>query len=79
MIKLWKYKHYKWKYYEVLWVSIHTETDEKLVLYKALYDISDLEKEVKEKNITFVRPYSMFFEIVSYNSKKIPRFEFVSE
>ncbi len=71
--------HYKWKYYEVLWVSIHTETNEKMVLYKALYDISDLEEKTKEKNITFVRPYFMFFEKVSYNSKEIPRFEFFSK
>lgn len=77
MIKLWKYKHYKWNMYEVLWISIHTETNEKLVLYKPLYDISDLEKEFWEKNITFIRPFSMFFENVEINWNILPRFEYI--
>lgn len=65
--------------YEVLWISIHTETNEKLVLYKALYDIWELEKEFLEKNITFVRPFSMFFENIELDWNILPRFDYIWE
>ena len=62
-MKTWIYKHYKWKLYKVIWTCLHTETEEKLVLYKALYDIPELEEEFW-KDPFFVRPYDMFFEDV---------------
>ena len=37
---------------------IHTETGEKMVVYKALY------KDENGKRLTFVRPYDMFIEKV---------------
>lgn len=60
-----KYRHYKGNEYELLGVGTHTETDEKLVIYKALYAPHEI----------WVRPFDMFFETVEVNGKTIPRFE----
>jgi hypothetical protein len=64
MPKLGKYTHYKGKEYEVIGVAKHSETLEKLVVYRALYG---------EKQI-WVRPLKMFLEEVEIDGKKIPRF-----
>ena len=73
-MKIWIYKHYKGKLYDVIWFALHTETREKLVLYKALYDIEDLEKEFW-KDPYFVRPYKMFIEEIDVNWFLTPRFK----
>jgi len=69
MIKPGKYKHYKGKLYEVIGVSRHSETLEKLVVYKALYQ--------QEGENLWVRPLKMFIEEVEVEGKKMPRFEFL--
>lgn len=64
------YQHYKnLKYYEVLGVALHTESEEILVIYKPLY---------KNKYKLFARPYKMFFEKVKSpeTQKFIPRFAY---
>ena len=61
------YQHYKGKYYEVLLLARHSETEEWMVVYKTLYD---------EKSI-WVRPYKMFTGGVSVKGKEIKRFTFV--
>ena len=68
-----KYKHYKGDEYEVIGVALHTETEEKLVLYRPLYE---LDKELKaiDENLMFVRPYDMFFEKVTVNGQETDRF-----
>lgn len=61
------YKHYKGNLYELVDVVNHSETLEKMVLYRALYG----EKEL------WVRPISMWNEEVEVNGKKVKRFELV--
>jgi hypothetical protein len=53
-VKLTFYRHFKDHWYEVLEVAEHTETSEKLVIYKPLYG------EMK----TYARPLDMFLEEV---------------
>ncbi len=60
------YKHYKGNLYEVLDIANHSETLEKMVVYRALYG----EKEL------WVRPIEMWDELVILqNGKKVKRFE----
>lgn len=65
--------------YEFLGVAEHTETKEKLVLYKALYDGESIGLPVKKGDI-FARPYDMFFSEVDHQKypgiKQKYRFEF---
>ncbi|MBA3679711.1 MAG: DUF1653 domain-containing protein [Bacteroidetes bacterium] len=60
------YKHYKGKIYEVIGVAQHSETLEKLVVYKATYQ--------KEGENLWVRPLSMFTEDVVVDGKRVKRF-----
>ena len=62
-----KYRHYKGKEYAVLALAKHSETGEKMVVYKQLYDNGEI----------WVRPASMFTEMVEYNGRKVPRFEYI--
>ena len=59
------YRHYKGNLYEVLMTAQHSETDEWMVVYKALYG---------DKG-TWVRPYEMFVEKVELEGVWTPRFE----
>jgi hypothetical protein len=73
-LKLWKYKHYKWGLYEVLWVARHSETLEELVVYRALYNSIEF-----WNNSLWVRPKSMFIENVVIDWMERPRFEYLGE
>ena len=68
-IKLGVYKHYKGNEYRVLAIASHSETLEKMVVYQALYG---------EHGI-WVRPISMWNEIVDVNGVETPRFKFLRE
>ena len=46
------YRHYKGDYYIVENIAIHSETGEKMVIYRALY----------EDGKVYARPYDMFIE-----------------
>jgi hypothetical protein len=71
-MKIGKYKHSKTgKCYEVIGLAKHTETQEELVVYQALYG--------QEPGSLWVRPLKMFKEKVVINGKKVPRFEFINE
>jgi len=63
------YKHYKGNLYEVYHTAQHSETEEWMVVYKALYG---------EQGI-WVRPYDMFVEQVEVNGEVIERFAYVGE
>jgi len=68
-MKLGKYQHFKGNQYEVLGIAKHSETQEELVLYKALDDEGKL----------WVRPESMFLEEVDFNGKKVKRFKYIGD
>lgn len=61
--------------YEVLGITIHSETQEEMVLYKMLYDAHEEPGRLPYKKWTlFVRPLSMWFDTVEWNGQKIQRF-----
>lgn len=60
-----RYRHYKGKYYEVIGVARHSETEELLVVYRPLYGERGL----------WVRPLAMFLDSVSVAGHPVPRFE----
>jgi hypothetical protein len=62
-----KYRHYKGPMYEVIGVATHSETEEQLVVYRALYGEFGL----------WVRPLSMFREEVIADGVSVPRFRYV--
>lgn len=64
-----KYRHYKGNLYEVIGVANHSETLEKMVVYRALYG----EKEL------WVRPASMWNEEVKLESGTVKRFTYIGE
>ena len=67
MMKKGIYKHYKGNMYELLYIANHSETLEKMVVYKALYGDGEI----------WVRPASMWSEEIEINGKTVKRFEFV--
>jgi len=66
MIKAGLYQHYKGAPYQVIDTARHSETEEELVLYRALYG---------EKGL-WVRPLVMFTETVLIDGKEVPRFAY---
>ncbi|MDK4679727.1 DUF1653 domain-containing protein [Kingella negevensis] len=58
------YRHYKGNRYEVLHTAKHSETEEDLVVYRALYGDYGV----------WVRPLSMFTEMVEVNGETVARF-----
>lgn len=69
MIKKGTYKHYKGNMYQVLYIANHSETLEKMVVYKALYGEGEI----------WVRPASMWEEEIEINGKTVKRFELIKE
>ncbi|MEO7414204.1 MAG: DUF1653 domain-containing protein [Opitutaceae bacterium] len=63
-----RYRHYKGNLYRVLGLAKHTETEEALVVYQALYGERGL----------WVRPAAMFRETVVVNEARVPRFAFIA-
>lgn len=66
-IKLGKYRHFKGMEYEVIGIAKHSETLEEMVVYKALYGDGDI----------WVRPVSMWNEVVERDGKTFPRFTYL--
>ena len=63
-IKPGRYRHFKGREYEVLGIARHSETEEELVVYRALYGDFGL----------WVRPVSMWNETVERDGKTYQRF-----
>lgn len=62
-----RYRHYKGSEYQVLMVATHSETEEPMVVYRALYG---------DRGV-WVRPLAMFSETVECDGRLQPRFELV--
>lgn len=68
-----KYIHSKSnKEYEVIGVAIHSETQEELVVYKALYH-----SDKYGSNSLWVRPKKMFCEHILLNGELVSRFKYI--
>lgn len=63
------YRHYKGQNYEVIGVARHSETEDKVVVYRCLYGDHSL----------WVRPLTMFCETVEVAGEQVPRFAYYSE
>ena len=68
-IKPVRYRHFKGKEYEVLGVARHSETQEDMVVYRALYGDFGL----------WVRPARMWNESVERDGKTFRRFTYIGE
>lgn len=68
-IKIGKYRHFKGKEYQVLGIASHSETMEPMVVYQALYG----------KRGLWVRPLSMWNEIIDRDDYHGPRFVYIGE
>ena len=68
-IKPGRYRHFKGKEYEVLGIARHSETEEELVVYRALYGDFGL----------WVRPVNMWNETVERDGKTFRRFTYIGQ
>ena len=66
-IPLGVYRHFKGNYYEVVGFAKHSESLEEMVIYKPLYDEGGM----------WVRPSSMWDNLVEVDGKLVKRFEYV--
>ncbi len=66
-IKKGRYRHFKGKEYEVLFSARHSETLEKVVVYRALYGDGEI----------WVRPASMWCDTVIVDGAKYKRFTYL--
>ena len=66
-IKIGKYRHFKGKEYEILYLAKHSETGEDMVVYRALYGDYGI----------WVRPASMWNETVERNGQIYKRFTYI--
>ena len=60
-IKIGRYRHFKGNEYEVLYIAKHSETQESMIVYRALYGDHGV----------WVRPASMWNETVELDGKNI--------
>ena len=64
-LQIGKYRHFKGMEYEVIGIARHSETEEPMVVYRALYGDGGL----------WVRPAHMWTEIVDKENYHGPRFQ----
>jgi len=63
------YKHFKGNIYKVLDTAKHSETLEEHVVYVSIDNEADL----------WIRPVSMFLEVIECDGKRFQRFEFLGD
>ena len=68
-VKCGRYRHFKGNEYRVLGTAKHSETQEELVVYQALYGTQEL----------WVRPAEMWHEAVEREDYRGPRFVYIGE
>ncbi len=68
-IKLGRYRHFKGNEYEVLLIAKNSETQEDMVVYRALYGDHGI----------WVRPASMWNETIERDGKTFKRFEYIDK
>lgn len=68
-IKLGKYRHFKGNEYRVIGIAKHSESLEPMVVYQALYGEKDI----------WVRPATMWNEIVDKENYHGPRFQYIGK
>ena len=66
-IKIGKYRHFKGNEYEVIALAKYSETQEEMVVYRALYG----------DNQVWVRPAAMWTETIERDGKTYKRFTFI--
>ena len=66
-IKIGKYRHFKGNEYEVIALATHSETGERMVVYRALYGEGGV----------WVRPISMWNEQIERDGEVFTRFTYV--
>ena len=64
-----RYRHFKGNEYEVIAVARHSETEEPMVVYRALYSEGGI----------WVRPAAMWNELIEREGKKFRRFERIDQ
>ena len=64
-----RYRHFKGKEYELLFVATHSETLEPMVVYRALYG---------ERGV-WVRPAAMWSEMIERGGQTVRRFTYIGE
>lgn len=62
-----RYRHYKGKFYHVVGVARHSETEEELVVYR------------DDRGRLWVRPLGMFVETVTVGGSAVPRFAYAGD
>ncbi|MEW9799378.1 DUF1653 domain-containing protein [Alteromonas sp. CYL-A6] len=68
-IKAGRYRHYKGNDYDVIGVATHSEDESRLVVYRPCYG----------ERALWVRPLTMFTEMVDVDGHAVPRFAYVGE
>ncbi|MBQ4539260.1 MAG: DUF1653 domain-containing protein [Oscillospiraceae bacterium] len=68
-VKLGRYRHFKGNEYRVLYIATHSETLEPMIVYQALYGEGGI----------WVRPLSMWDEVIERDGKTFKRFEYIGE
>ena len=68
-VQLGKYRHFKGGIYELIEIAHHSETQEAMAVYRALYGDHGL----------WVRPLSMFLETIFRDKQELQRFQYIGE